>query len=118
MKSIAKKKKKSKEKLKKERKQATIMMKLIGFVITVGFVAVIVNLSYIIFVKGNSYKKAAYSQQTKSQIISSNRGTIYDVNGEPLAVSVSVDTVSINPNKVKYGNGKNVAPEDLARNFF
>ena len=94
------------------------MMKLIGFVITVGFVAVIVNLSYIIFVKGNSYKKAAYSQQTKSQIISSNRGTIYDVNGEPLAVSVSVDTVSINPNKVKYGNGKNVAPEDLARNFF
>ena len=59
-------------------------------------------ISYIIFIKGNDYKKAAYAQQTKSQIISSSRGTIYDKNGEVLAVSVSVDTVSINPDKVKY----------------
>ena len=109
--------KKNKNKLKKEKKQATFMMKLVGIIITVGFIAVVANLSYIVFVKGNSYKKAAYSQQTKSQIISSNRGTIYDVNGEPLAVSVSVDTVSINPDKVKYENGKEVAPEDLAKAF-
>lgn len=114
---IASKKNKSKSKLKKEKKQAANMMKIIGVVITVAFVAVIANLSYIIFVKGNGYKKAAYAQQTKSQIISSNRGTIYDVNGEPLAVSVSVDTVSINPDKVKYGNGKEVDKELLAKTF-
>ena len=93
------------------------MMITIGTIISVVFLAVVVKLSYIIFAKGNEYKKAAYAQQTKSQIISSNRGTIYDANGEVLAVSVSVDTVSINPNKVKYGNGKNVEPEVLAKKF-
>ena len=93
------------------------MMILMGFIISIGFLAVIIKLSYIIFIKGNEYKKAAYIQQTKSQIISSNRGTIFDKNGKVLAVSVSVDTVSINPNKVKYGNGKNVVLEDLANKF-
>lgn len=92
-------------------------MSLIGIIVTIGFLAVIVKLSYIIFVKGNDYKKAAYAQQTKSQIIGSNRGTIYDANGEVLAVSVSVDTVSINPDKVKYGSGKKVEPEILAGEF-
>ena len=93
------------------------MMIAVGTIITVGFIAVIANLSYIIFAKGNEYKKAAYSQQTKSQIISSNRGTIYDSKGEILAVSVSVDTVSINPQKVKYESGKKVEPEILAQCF-
>jgi len=92
-------------------------MSLVGVVVTIGFIAVIAKLSYIIFVKGNDYKKAAYAQQTKSQIISSSRGTIYDANGEVLAVSVSVDTISINPDKVKYENGKSVEPELLAQEF-
>lgn len=86
-------------------------------IVTIGFLAVIAKLSYIIFVKGNDYKKAAYAQQTKSQIISSNRGTIYDANGKVLAVSVSVDTISINPDKVKYESGKRVEPEILANKF-
>ena len=92
-------------------------MSLIGVIVTLGFIAVIIKLSYIIFIKGNAYKKAAYAQQTKSQIISSNRGTIYDTNGEVLAVSVSVDTISINPDKVKYESGKMVEPEVLATEF-
>ena len=92
-------------------------MILVGFIVTLGFIAVIAKLSYIIFAKGNEYKKAAYAQQTKSQIIGSSRGTIYDSNGEVLAVSVSVDTVSINPNKVKYESGKQVEPEILATEF-
>ena len=86
-------------------------------IVTIGFLAVVAKLSYIIFVKGNDYKKAAYAQQTKSQIIGSNRGTIYDTNGEVLAVSVSVDTISINPDKVKYESGKQVEPEVLATEF-
>ena len=93
------------------------MMIVIGAIVSIGFLAVIIKLSYIIFIKGNDYKKAAYAQQTKSQIISSNRGTIYDANGEVLAISVSVDTISINPSKVKYGSGKKVEPEVLAGEF-
>ena len=92
-------------------------MAFIGILVSLGFLAVIAKLSYIIFIKGNDYKKAAYAQQTKSQIISSSRGTIFDANGEVLAVSVSVDTVSINPSKVKYENGKQVEPEILATEF-
>ncbi len=92
-------------------------MIMVGTIVTVGFIAVIINLSYIIFAKGEAYKKAAYSQQTKSQIISPNRGTIFDRNGEILAVSVSVDTVSINPKNLKYESGKKVEPEILAQEF-
>lgn len=92
-------------------------MSFVGIVVTIGFLAVIVKLSYIVFTKGDEYKKAAYAQQTKSQIIGSNRGTIFDKNGGILAVSVSVDTVSINPHKVKYDNGKEVEPEILAQEF-
>ena len=93
------------------------MMILMGIFVTIGFLAVVIKLSYIIFVKGDEYKKSAYAQQTKSQIISSSRGTIYDSNGEILAVSVSVDTISVNPSKVKYENGKSVEAETLASKF-
>lgn len=53
-------------------------MVVVGIIISVCFIAVIAKLSYVIFIKGSEYKQAAYAQQTKSQIISSNRGTIYD----------------------------------------
>lgn len=89
----------------------------IGTIITLGFVAVIGNLTYVIFAKGNEYRQNAYAQQTKSQIISPSRGTIYDANGEILAVSVEVDTVSFNPGKIKYSNGKKVEDEVIAKKF-
>lgn len=81
------------------------------------FLIVLIHLTYIIFTKGEEYKTAAYSQQTKSQIISPSRGTIYDANGEILASSVMVDTVSFNPGEVKYGNGKEVEEDILAEKF-
>lgn len=60
--------------------KAGFRMMAMGGVITLGFIAVVANLSHVIFVKGSEYKQAAYAQQTKSQIISSSRGTIYDAN--------------------------------------
>ena len=88
MSNIAKKKKEKKE---KEKRNTQIRLLLGGIIITIGFVVVVVNLSYIIFVKGTEYKQAAYEQQTTSEVISPSRGNIYDTNGEILAVSVSVD---------------------------
>ncbi len=41
----------------------------------------------------------AYRQQTLNKIISAKRGTIYDTNGKPLAISAPVDTITINPAK-------------------
>ena len=46
-------------------------------------------------------KELAYKQQTINQIISPKRGNIYDSTGKALAISAQVDTITINPNKIK-----------------
>ena len=53
------------------------------------------------FVQGNYLKELAYNQQSINQIISPKRGTIYDSHGQILATSASVDTITINPEKIK-----------------
>ena len=65
--------------------------------------------AWIVFVKGASYKEAAYNQQTSSKVISPKRGTIYDSTGKALAISASVDTVSINPNLIDNKNKEKIA---------
>ncbi len=61
----------------------------------------VVRISYHQFVKGEEYSRMAIEQQTRDRIISSKRGTIYDRNMKPLAVSASVETVTANPSVVK-----------------
>lgn len=81
---------------------------------TVLFLIVIVSLSKIIFLHGKEYSENAYNQQMKNKIISPKRGIIYDVNGNVLAKSIGVKTISINPGKVCYANGKVVEDEVIA----
>ena len=92
-------------------------IKFTGAVALMGLAIVSFSLSKIIFVHGPEYSKQAYNQQVKNKIISPNRGTIFDANGEILAMSVSVSTVSINPGKVKYVSGKAVPDEVLIDGF-
>ena len=105
----------------KKKKDYTKIMN--GKIILVGVIAmvllsfVIFNISKTVFIKGEEYSKRAYNQQVKGQIISSKRGTIFDANGTVLAQSVSVDTVSINPQYVQYSSGKKVEPDKLAAAF-
>ena len=56
---------------------------------------------WIQFINGAWLKERANRQQTSSQIISPERGSILDVNGKKLAISEKVDTISINPTKIK-----------------
>ena len=92
-------------------------IKVTGFVAFMGLCIVTGSLARIIFIHGNEYSKAAYSNQVKNKIISPSRGTIFDSNGEILAMSVSVSTVSINPGSVKYSSGKKVPNSLLIEGF-
>ena len=63
-------------------------------------------------VRAEELSQKAYSQQTKNSIISPKRGTIFDRNGEVLASSVTVETISVTPKNIKY---KEKTAEGLSR---
>ena len=73
------------------------------------FSLLIIRIGYLQFVQGGELKEAANRQQTTARVISAKRGNIYDSTGKLLAASVSVDTVSINPSKIKKENKEKVA---------
>ncbi len=60
-----------------------------------------VRIGWLQFVRGDELQKEAVQQQTRDKIITSKRGTIYDRNMKPLAVSASVYTVVANPKIIK-----------------
>lgn len=86
-----------------------------GIVATLGFIIVAGHLAIIQFVEGEELSQKAYNQQIEAQIISPNRGKIYDAKGETLAQSIAVDTVSINPELLTYSNRKKVEDEVIAK---
>ncbi len=91
-----------------------IRMILVGIIATFGFIIVLGHLAIIQFINGKDLSERAYIQQMRNQIISPNRGTIYDAKGEILAQSIPVDTISINPGLIRYSNNKNVEDEVVA----
>lgn len=118
MRKINRKNKKiNKQSVAAERKGMENRLKVTTAVALLGVAIVSGSLARIIFFHGNEYSKAAYNQQVKNKIISPNRGTIFDANGEILAMSVAVSTVSINPGTVVYSNKKTVPNEVLIDAF-
>lgn len=77
----------------------------------------LIKVGYIQFIEGNNYSTLAYKQQTKSQIISPKRGTIYDKTGKVLAKNTGVSTISVNPGKIIYSDKTLVPNEKLAKEF-
>ena len=82
-------------------KKRTIVVSVFGIII---LSALIIRLFWIQFIDGAWLKESAYKQQTINRIISPKRGTIYDSTGRTLAISAEVDTVTINPTKIKDKN--------------
>lgn len=76
-------------------------MLLILSVFAVVCFGLLLRVAWIQFVSGNEYKIMAYDQQTKNRTINPRRGTIYDRNGRELAVSASVNTISVNPQEIR-----------------
>ena len=73
------------------------------------FILLLCRLAFLQFIQGPELKESANRQQTTNRIISAKRGNIYDSTGKLLAASASVDTVSINPSRIKKENKEKVA---------
>jgi stage V sporulation protein D (sporulation-specific penicillin-binding protein) len=70
-------------------------------IFTILAIVLVIRLGWIQLVKGEWYQKQAYIQQTQDRVISPKRGTIFDRNMKELAISASVETISINPQTIK-----------------
>ena len=64
-------------------------------------ILLIFRLFYLQLIDGSHLSELASKQQTTSEVISSKRGNIYDSTGASLAISETVDTITINPKKIK-----------------
>ena len=76
-------------------------LKTIFIIVIIIFILLIGRIGYLQFIQGGHLKELAYNQQSINQIISPKRGSIYDSTGKVLATSASVDTITINPGKIK-----------------
>ncbi|GHV18297.1 stage V sporulation protein D [Clostridia bacterium] len=77
-------------------------------------VLLIFRTAYIQIVQGSWLQKQAIEQQTRDRMISSKRGSIFDRNGKPLAVSVSAEVVSVTPAEIKTNEERGITNETIA----
>lgn len=85
-------------------------MVIVGFVLVLGFGAVITNLVRLQLVNGETLKTDAVDQSLQSTQLTPSRGTIYDAAGtKVLAQSASVWTVALEPNYIDEGDDVKIA---------
>lgn len=72
--------------------------------------ALSIRMGYLQFIKGNELQSMAYTQQTLDRKINPKRGTIYDSTGKNiLAVSSTVETITVNPTNIEKKDKEKVA---------
>lgn len=79
------------------------------FVSLIIFALLISRIGWLQFVKGSELQSMAYVQQNLNRNINPKRGTIYDANKVALAVSATVETVTVNPTNIAVGDKEKVA---------
>ena len=85
-------------------------MRNILFISFLIMVCLIVKIGYIQIISGKELSRLAYEQQTLDRKINPKRGTIYDATGKNiLAVSSTVETVTVNPVNIKNEDKEKVA---------
>jgi len=92
-------------------------LKIFSVIFFILLILLIIRLAYLQFIKGSWLSKQASAQQTSTITITPSRGIIYDKNGKVLAVSAEVDTVTVNPSRLKYSDGDIVPLEYAAQSF-
>ena len=77
---------------------------------TMIFGALIFRIGWLQFIMGAELHSMAYIQQTLDRSVNPRRGTIYDATGENiLAISSTVETVTVNPTNISKENKEKVA---------
>ena len=80
------------------------------FIAFLVIICLVVRLGFIQLVQGNELSRLAYQQQTLDRKINPKRGKILDTTGEKvLAVSSTVETVSVNPGNIDKEDKEKVA---------
>ena len=80
------------------------------FVSILIFSIFILRIAWIQFVMGNDLKQMALEQQSLDRAVNPRRGTIYDATGKTiLAVSSTVNTITVNPNNIAKEDKEKVA---------
>ena len=74
-----------------------VRMKNAIFITWAILIALIFRIGYVQFVMGADLQEMVKAQQTLDRKINPKRGTIYDATGKILAVSSTVETVTVNP---------------------
>ncbi len=87
----------------KIRKREFVLLLLFSIIVAL----LIFRTGWIQIVNGAELQRMAIEQQTRDRIINPKRGTIYDRNLKELAISASVDTVSVIPKQIE--NAEEVA---------
>ena len=94
------------------KKRLFYMLLIFAFIVT----ALAVRVGWIQIVDGSELQKKAYIQHNQGHELSPKRGSILDRNGVELAVSASVEKVSVNPQDIKQSKtDTNALAENLSR---
>ncbi len=80
------------------------------FIAFIIIICLIGRIGFIQFIQGGELSSMAYQQQTLDRNINPKRGTIYDATGKNvLAVSSTVETITVNPGNIAKENKEKVA---------
>lgn len=77
----------------KMKKRLLFLLLLFSFL----FVVLVVRVAYLQLLEGSELAKKAFAQKSDTQVISPERGKIYDRNGNTLAIDAPVKTIVANP---------------------
>lgn len=89
------------------RKRRIIYVLFVAFII---LILLVVRIGFIQFIQGEELQAMAYKQQSLDRKINPKRGTIYDATGKNiLAVSATVETVTVNPVNINEQDKEKVA---------
>lgn len=88
---------------------SSFKLKAFFIVILLLMIVMLGRIAFLQIIDGAHLKTLATSQQTLTETISAKRGSIYDVNGQTLAMSYETDKIYIDPTSIKSENKETVA---------